>query len=110
VETGVTILPGSASTRLGAAVCALLDLAPASCHTQRFPDGELQVELAESVRGDDVFLIQDVLLTVVDELMMLAQKKGITLAHDMAKEPLLEAPQFCGFRWRVRFQDQRYPQ
>jgi ribose-phosphate pyrophosphokinase len=75
METGVTTLAGSASTRLGAAVCALLDLEPAACHTQRFPDGELQVELAESVRGDDVFLIQATSPPVdqhLVELLMLA--------------------------------------
>jgi phosphoribosylpyrophosphate synthetase len=51
METGLTILAGSASTRLGAEVCELLAVAPVACESRRFPDGELQVELGQSVRG-----------------------------------------------------------
>ena len=74
-EERVTILAGSASVRLGTAVCTSLDLPLAPCETRRFPDGELQVELAQSVRGDDVFLIQATSPPVNEhliELLMLA--------------------------------------
>ena len=54
----VAIVIGEASRRLGAAVCEELRVAatPGECH--RFPDGEMQAELLESVRGRDVFIIQ----------------------------------------------------
>ena len=52
------ILAGSANTPLAEAVAAKLDIRPSSRKVQVFPDGELHVELHESVRGEDVYLIQ----------------------------------------------------
>lgn len=55
-------------------------------------DGILNLSRLESrtmKMEHDVFLVQDVLLNVIDELGMLAQKKGVTLAHHLASEPLL---------------------
>ena len=75
MEAPLTILAGSASARLGAAICEVLDVRPVRHETRRFPDGELQVELAQSVRGHDVFLIQSTSPPVdqhLIELLMLA--------------------------------------
>ena len=58
MDPSVAILSGPASRALGAAVCQELGVTPTAYDAQRFPDGEAQVELAESVRGRDVFLIQ----------------------------------------------------
>lgn len=74
-DTRIAILAGSASARLGSAVCTLLDLSPVACDARRFPDGELYVELAQSVRGTDLFLIQATSPPVdqhLIELLMLA--------------------------------------
>ncbi|MBI4487346.1 MAG: ribose-phosphate pyrophosphokinase [Acidobacteria bacterium] len=71
----VAILAGSASGNLGTAVCTLLDLSPVARHVVRFPDGEMQVELAHSVRGTHLFLIQATSPPVdqhLIELLMLA--------------------------------------
>ncbi len=54
----LTIFAGSANVPLAEAVAAKLDTRPGSREVHVFPDGELQVELQESVRGDDVYLIQ----------------------------------------------------
>ena len=53
-----TIFAGSANTSLAEAVAAKLDIRPGSREVQVFPDGELQVELRESVRGEDVYFVQ----------------------------------------------------
>jgi ribose-phosphate pyrophosphokinase len=58
MDPSVAILAGPASRALGAAVCEELGVSPTAFDSQRFPDGEAQVELGESVRGRDVFLIQ----------------------------------------------------
>ena len=58
MDTSVAILAGPASVALGAKVCEALAGAPTAYDARRFPDGEAQVELGESVRGRDVFLIQ----------------------------------------------------
>lgn len=49
---------GPASTTLGARVCKILQQPPAHYEQRRFPDGEVQIDVQESVRGADVFLIQ----------------------------------------------------
>jgi ribose-phosphate pyrophosphokinase len=53
-----TIFAGSANTSLAEAIAAKLDIRPSSREVQVFPDGELHVELQESVRGEDVYIIQ----------------------------------------------------
>ncbi len=52
------IFAGSANVALAEAVAAELDVGPGSREVQVFPDGEMQVELQESVRGEDVYLVQ----------------------------------------------------
>lgn len=52
------ILQGSANPPLAAAVCAEVDREPIRSQIERFPDGEIGVEIAESVRGRHLFLLQ----------------------------------------------------
>jgi ribose-phosphate pyrophosphokinase len=52
------LLSGSANPVLAAAVAKRLGTPLAACVLDRFPDGELHVELRESVRGKRVFLLQ----------------------------------------------------
>lgn len=54
----VTVIGGSASTGLAADVRERLGMPGVEYTCRRFPDGELQVELGQPVRGCDVFLIQ----------------------------------------------------
>ena len=52
------LLSGSANVALAENVAAKLGVKLVRRLSKRFPDGELQIELQESVRGDDVFIIQ----------------------------------------------------
>lgn len=54
----VAVFTASASGALGSAVCKILGIPPAAVDCRRFPDGEVQIELTESVRGRDVYLLQ----------------------------------------------------
>jgi ribose-phosphate pyrophosphokinase len=54
----LALLSGTASERLGADVAGTLGIAPVPREIIRFPDGELHVELGQSVRGRDVFIVQ----------------------------------------------------
>ena len=58
MDRRMTVLSGPASQRLGAEVCELLRVPPAQYDCRRFPDGEIQIEIRESLRGADVFLVQ----------------------------------------------------
>jgi ribose-phosphate pyrophosphokinase len=53
-----TIFAGSANVTLAEAIAAELDIRPGSREVRVFPVGEMQVELQESVRGEDVYLLQ----------------------------------------------------
>jgi ribose-phosphate pyrophosphokinase len=67
----MTVLAGPASLRLGADVCELLRVPPAAYDCRRFPDGEIEVELRQSVRGRDVYLLQSTSPPVEQHLMEL---------------------------------------
>jgi ribose-phosphate pyrophosphokinase len=52
------LLAGGANPALGRAVAARLGVEPVRCTLERFPDGELHVQIEESVRARDVYLLQ----------------------------------------------------
>jgi ribose-phosphate pyrophosphokinase len=54
----LTLFAGSANLPLAAAIAAGLGIRLGQTGSQRFPDGELHVELQETVRGHDVYLLQ----------------------------------------------------
>jgi ribose-phosphate pyrophosphokinase len=54
----LALLCGPASEPLGGLVAEALGVAPVGCEVVRFPDGELHVQLRDTVRGRDLFLIQ----------------------------------------------------
>jgi ribose-phosphate pyrophosphokinase len=53
-----TLLAGSANVRLAETIAAKLGTSQGALNVDRFPDGELHVEIKQSVRGHDVYLIQ----------------------------------------------------
>lgn len=52
------IFAGSANEPLAEATAAKLGVRPGDREVRRFPDGELHIEVGESVRGHDIYLIQ----------------------------------------------------
>jgi ribose-phosphate pyrophosphokinase len=52
------VLSGTANPGLAAAMASYLGLPLCARQIERFPDGEISIELQESVRGKEVFLIQ----------------------------------------------------
>lgn len=58
MSKSIAVVVGPSSSQLGSAVCELLEVAPVPCAWERFPDGEMLVELRETVRGKDVFVMQ----------------------------------------------------
>jgi len=65
------ILTGTANVPLAEAICDHLGckLTPNVC--DRFSDGEIRLEVSDSVRGDDVFVVQSTCAPVNDTLMQL---------------------------------------
>ncbi|GIW26562.1 ribose-phosphate pyrophosphokinase [Meiothermus sp.] len=67
----VKLFCGNANRPLAEAVAKALGVQLGKATVERFPDGEVQVRLLESIRGDDVYLIQPTAPPVNDNLMEL---------------------------------------
>lgn len=61
----------SSCNQLTDEICEILDIPRGKCQVLHFADGEILVELGESVRGKDVFLVQSTNRPVNDKLMEL---------------------------------------
>lgn len=69
--TGLALISGTANPELAAGTATALDVPLAACTVQRFPDGEVAVELEESVRGRDAFILLSTAPPVNDHLVEL---------------------------------------
>ncbi len=68
---GYKIFSGTASVDFAKEVCSILDVPLSKADIKRFSDGEISVQISESVRGRDVFLIQSTGKPSNDNLMEL---------------------------------------
>ncbi|MGH7555713.1 MAG: ribose-phosphate diphosphokinase [Longimicrobiales bacterium] len=71
LEARVLLFGGSAAAELAPCVADRLGWRLGSCSVRRFPDGEVNVRLEESVRGREVFFLQPTSPPVNDNLMEL---------------------------------------
>ena len=68
---GYKIFAGSSSVDFAQEICKSLDVPLAKADVKRFSDGEISVQIAESVRGRDVFIVQSTGSPSNDNLMEL---------------------------------------
>lgn len=66
------IISGSSHPVLAAELATELKLSLGACSCRRFPDGELDIELHEDVRGADVFIVQSLHAPAGENLLELA--------------------------------------
>ncbi|HEX5726968.1 MAG TPA: ribose-phosphate pyrophosphokinase [Longimicrobiaceae bacterium] len=71
MTNGFTLLSGTANPPLAEALARALGVELGACRVRRFPDGELSVELLDSVRGRDVLVVQPTCPPVNDHLVEL---------------------------------------
>lgn len=57
-EGNIALFSGSGSTAIASSIASYLNLTPGKAVVDRFNDGEVQIEIIDSVRGKDVFLVQ----------------------------------------------------
>jgi ribose-phosphate pyrophosphokinase len=67
----IKVFSGTANVGLGLEICAHLGLELSSVKIDRFPDGEIGVQIRESIRGDDVFIVQSTNFPANDNYMEL---------------------------------------
>ena len=70
-QQGIKLFAGTASRTLAERIAAVLGLELGDCEVGRFSDGEISVNIRETVRGMDVFLVQSTSDPVNDSLMEL---------------------------------------
>jgi ribose-phosphate pyrophosphokinase len=69
--SNVTLFTGNANPRLAAEIAGYLNMPMGKISVGKFSDGEVMVEVAENVRGREVFVIQSLCAPVNDNLMEL---------------------------------------
>ena len=70
-ERNLLVFSGNANRPLAGAVCKELGVRPGKALVSRFSDGEVQIEIEENVRGQDVFVIQPTCAPAAENLMEL---------------------------------------
>lgn len=68
---GVKVFTGNANRDLVKKICSELDIQLGNCDVTHFSDGEINVNIGETVRGCDVYIIQPTNSPVNDNLMEL---------------------------------------
>jgi ribose-phosphate pyrophosphokinase len=66
-----TVLAGTGNAPLAAAIAGELNVPLGRCNVERFPDGEIEVRLEESVRDREIFIVQPTSPPVNDHLIEL---------------------------------------
>lgn len=68
---GIKVITGNANRKLAKDICEKMGIDLLDCDVKTFSDGEINVEINETVRGCDVFIIQPTHSPVNDNLMEL---------------------------------------
>lgn len=66
---GMKIFSGNANDELAQKICKELNVPMGECDVNKFSDGEINVNIAETVRGIDVFIVQPTCAPVNENLM-----------------------------------------
>lgn len=66
---GIKIFTGNANEELGEKICEELGIPLGTCDVSQFSDGEINVNIDETVRGIDVFIVQSTCSPVNDNIM-----------------------------------------
>ena len=69
--SALKIFTGNANPALATEIANYLQIKLGSAKVSRFKDGEVRLEIGESVRGNDVFIIQSTCTPVNESLMEL---------------------------------------
>ena len=70
-ERSLLVFSGNANTRLAHDICKELGIRPGKMLVSHFSDGEVQVEIQENVRKQDVFVVQPTCAPSAENLMEL---------------------------------------
>lgn len=70
-ESSLVILGGNSNPELVREIAEILGVTPADVLCSRFPEGEIQIQIRENVRGKDIFIVQSTCTPPNENLMEL---------------------------------------
>ena len=70
-DQSLVILGGNSNPELVQELAELLGIAPADVLVGKFPEGEIQVQIRENIRGKDIFIVQSTCTPPNENLMEL---------------------------------------
>lgn len=103
----VTVLAGTGNAPLAEGIAGALGLAPCPRTLDRFPDGELHLELHASVRGRDVYVVQPTAPPVDQNLVELLLT--IDACRRAGADRVTAVIPYCGYARQDRRADARGP-
>ncbi len=71
MESCVRVFTCNASKALGQSICSILGLTMGDANVRRFSDGEICVDVHESIRGKDIFIVQSTCSPANEHIMEL---------------------------------------
>lgn len=71
METSICVFSGNSNRPLAESICSILGIDMGSAEVKRFSDGETSVDIHQSIRGKDIYLVQSTCSPTNEHLMEL---------------------------------------
>jgi len=71
MKTSICIFTGNSNRQLASSICEILNMDQGQAEVKKFSDGETSVEINESIRGKDIFIVQSTCSPTNEHLMEL---------------------------------------
>jgi ribose-phosphate pyrophosphokinase len=71
METSICVFSGNSNQPLAESICSILGIELGSAEVKRFSDGETSVDIHQSIRGKDIYIVQSTCSPVNEHLMEL---------------------------------------
>jgi ribose-phosphate pyrophosphokinase len=106
MPSGIKIFAGGAGETLAREVCSKLSIPFGNARVGRFADGEVDIQILENVRGDDVYIINPTNPPAENflEMALLADA-----AHDSSASRITLVPTYLGYNRQDRKDKSRVP-
>ncbi|HPS93675.1 MAG TPA: ribose-phosphate pyrophosphokinase-like domain-containing protein, partial [Deltaproteobacteria bacterium] len=71
METSIFVFSGNSNRPLAESICSILGIELGSAEVKRFSDGETSVDIRQSIRGKDIYIVQSTCSPANETLMEL---------------------------------------
>ncbi len=71
METSICVFSGNSNRQLAESICTILGIEIGSAEVKKFSDGETAVDIHQSIRGKDIYIVQSTCSPTNEHLMEL---------------------------------------